>query len=168
MQGVEGMQKLGCNAFRNNCNSLAWKQGGVDKCTYFDGIVHDCNILLPHVLFILERRETLFRDSFALCAGGVGLACIWGTSPVLIPYMLLRKGRIVRGETGALVLAIGRVEDGFGWDTFTCGVKVTRKRYERSCSYDHSTYDFSFRHSLHGRISGDDDESQLKSNKGGD
>ncbi|KAH1115957.1 hypothetical protein GYH30_057203 [Glycine max] len=40
-----------------------------------------------------------------VCAGGVGLACIWGTSPVLIPYMLLRKGRIVRGETGALVLA---------------------------------------------------------------
>lgn len=59
MQGVEGMQKLGCNAFRNNCNSLAWKQGGVDKCTYFDGIVHDCNILLPHVLFILEDRKSV-------------------------------------------------------------------------------------------------------------
>ena len=25
-------------------------------------------------------------------------------------------------------------ENDFGWDTFTCGVKVTRKRYERSCS----------------------------------
>ncbi|KAG4974107.1 hypothetical protein JHK87_030928 [Glycine soja] len=89
MQGVEGMQKLGCNAFRNNCNSLAWKQGGVDKCTYFDAI-KQCGIC--RLAGIMEHIE----------------------------------------------------------------------------QYDHSTYDFSFRHSLHGRISGDDDESQLKSNKGGD